>query len=150
MEIYLQTILWWAQGPKKQSPGLKRTQSGPFSSFCQRILEDYTPQLDVVTIYTHYAPETWGFSSGERRCVYLHFKFFGHANGMQMFSAWGSNPNHRSNPSHSSDNTGSLTHCATRELWDLFFFFKWLCLWHMEVPRPGKESELQLRECWIL
>lgn len=32
----------------------------------------------------------------------------GHINGMQKFLGWGSNL------SHSSDNAGTLTHCATR------------------------------------
>ena len=37
-----------------------------------------------------------------------------------------------------------------------FFFFLWPHLWHMEVPRIGIESELelwttpQLQQCWIL
>ena len=46
---------------------------------------------------------------------------FGRAFGMCKFPGQGLNPCHRSDPSHSSDNTGLLTHCATRELLLPFF-----------------------------
>ena len=67
---------------------------------------------------------------------------------------------------HSRGNTGSLTHCVKPGIkptssWTLcwvlnllnhngnfylpfFFFFLWMQLWHMEVPRLGVKSELQL------
>ena len=32
----------------------------------------------------------------------------------------------------------------------LFVFFFWLYLRHMEIPRPGIKSELQLQQCQIL
>ena len=38
------------------------------------------------------------------------FFFFGHTHGMQKFLGQESNPLHSSDPSHSTDNTGSLTH----------------------------------------
>ena len=41
---------------------------------------------------------------------------FGCTCGKQMFPGQGLNPCHSSNLSHSSDNTGSLTCCPTREL----------------------------------
>ena len=55
--------------------------------------------------------------------------------------------------SHCSDNTRSLTHCATRELFHsskgsfylLIFFFLGPHLQHMEVPRLGDELDQQLR-----
>ena len=40
---------------------------------------------------------------------------------MLKFLGQGSNLCHRSNPSHSSDNTRSLTYCTTRELQKVFF-----------------------------
>ena len=45
---------------------------------------------------------------------------FGIALGMWKFPGQGSNPCHRSNPSHCSDNTGSLTCCTTRECLCMF------------------------------
>ena len=52
--------------------------------------------------------------------VTLFFFFFlwggGQAHGTRRFPGQGSNPNHSSDLSHSSDNAGSLTHRATREL----------------------------------
>ena len=48
--------------------------------------------------------------------LYIFKKFFGHPHGMWIFPGKGSNPYHNSNPSHSSDNTGSLTLCTTMEL----------------------------------
>ena len=48
------------------------------------------------------------------------FIFFGHA----KFLGQGSNPSHRSDLSCCSDNTGSLTHCTTRELPQIFIFCK--------------------------
>ena len=47
--------------------------------------------------------------------------FFAHAWGMWKFPGQGSNSCHRSNGSHNSDNTGSLTHCATTELPSIYF-----------------------------
>ena len=53
---------------------------------------------------------------------YLFFVFFGCACGMQKFPGQGSNLHHRTDPScHCSDNTGSLTRWATRELCHLIF-----------------------------
>ena len=62
---------------------------------------------------------------------------------MQKFPGQGLNPRHNSNLNHSLDNAGSLTCCATRKLHTFFFFLRWH-LWHMEVPRLGVKSELQL------
>ena len=68
-----------------------------------------------------------------------------HAHRLQKLSGQGWNP------CHSRDYTGSLTHCATRELQNISilkflfcFFFLGLHMWHMEVPKLGVESELQL------
>ena len=57
-----------------------------------------------------------------------------------------SNSHHSSNLSLCSDNTGSLTACATGEihLFLTFFFLFCLHLQHMEVHRPGTEFEPQL------
>ena len=69
---------------------------------------------------------------------------------MWNFLDQGSKLLHSSNLRHSSNNTGSLTHWATRELQDTLFFFVFfpfflgLHPWHMEVPRLGVESELLL------
>ena len=41
--------------------------------------------------------------------------FFDHTLSMQKFLGQGSNPCHSCNLSQSGDNTGSLTHCVTRE-----------------------------------
>ena len=49
--------------------------------------------------------------------------FFGCTHGMQNFPGQGLNPSHSSDPGHCSDNTGSLTHCATRELLVFCLFF---------------------------
>ena len=45
----------------------------------------------------------------------------GHGQGMWKFLSQGSNPCHSCNPSHSSDNGGSLTHCTTKELLVIYF-----------------------------
>ena len=50
--------------------------------------------------------------------------FFGCANNMQKFPGQGMNLSHSSDLSHHNDNARSLTHCATRELWALFYI-KW-------------------------
>ena len=47
--------------------------------------------------------------------------FFGCAPSMQKFLDQGSNPSHSSDLSQTSNDTGSLTCCTTRELWELFF-----------------------------
>ena len=68
------------------------------------------------------------------------------------FPGKGLNPCHSSDLSHCSDNTGSLTCCTTRELQKgrifllvfIFVFFLGPHLCHMEVPRLGVESKLQL------
>lgn len=52
-------------------------------------------------------------------CYYSHFLnffFFNHASGTWKFPGQSTNLRLGSNLSHSSDNTGPLTHCATREL----------------------------------
>ena len=57
--------------------------------------------------YTHIKPFLFGFF----------FLFnFGHPCGMWKFWGQGFNSHHSSDPSHCSDNTRSLTHCAMREL----------------------------------
>ena len=54
--------------------------------------------------------------------LWLFFYYFGHALGMQKFLGQGLNPHHSSDLSQCSDNTGSLTHWATRKLWEGLFF----------------------------
>ena len=51
----------------------------------------------------------------------LRFFFFGFTLMIGEFPGQGSNPDHSIDPSHSSDNAGSLTYCATRELPLRFF-----------------------------
>ena len=53
---------------------------------------------------------------------------------------------HSSDPSHCSDNSGSLTHCTARELLFNFSFFLLFGphLQHMELPRLEVKLELQL------
>ena len=48
--------------------------------------------------------------------------FFGHIHVMWIFLGQGLNLCHSSDPSHSSDNTGSLTYYTTRKLWNFFFY----------------------------
>ena len=50
--------------------------------------------------------------------------FFGHAHSMQKFPGQGLNARHSSNQSLSSENTGFLTHWATRELLPRPFIFE--------------------------
>ena len=60
------------------------------------------------------------------------FFSFGCTHGMWKFPGQGSNQHHSSNLSHSSDNTGSLTHCVTRELQrKVFFFFFFFFFGHL-------------------
>ena len=56
--------------------------------------------------------------------LYL-FIYFGHTGGRQKFPGQGSNLHHSSNPSHTSNNAGSLTWSATRELHGVFCFLFW-------------------------
>ena len=56
-----------------------------------------------------------------REFLIFHLFFFGCAHGKWKFPGQGSNPWHTSNPSHCSDNTGSLTCCTKRELLDFIF-----------------------------
>ena len=86
-----------------------------------------------------------------RYCLYISeiaavdfFKIFCHTCSMQKFLGQASNPCHSSDLNHSSDNAGSKTHQATRELLKLLLSFCFLGphLWHMEVPRLEVESEL--------
>ena len=67
------------------------------------------------------------------------------------------NPHHSSNPSHCSNNAKFLTHCATRELLQVFWGFFLLLLFLFfgrpkayGVLRPGIRSELQLYQHQIL
>ena len=101
------------------------------------------------------------------------FFFFGHGHSMWKFPGQGSNPYHISDPSHCSDDTRSLTCCATRELLKyilskykcygiqiisqkFFFVFLGPHLQHMEVPSLGVKLEPHLRatpqpqQHWIL
>ena len=78
------------------------------------------------------------------------FFFFSCASGMQKFQGQGLGQSHIGNPSHKSDNAGSLSCRATGELLLLttFYFFIFLVflglhLGHMEVPRLGVELVLQ-------
>ena len=48
--------------------------------------------------------------------IFLFIYLFCHIRGRWKFPGQGLNPRHRSDPSHCSDNPGSLTHCTTREL----------------------------------
>ena len=70
--------------------------------------------------------------------TFLSFFFFGHIHGIQKFLGQGSNPGHSSNLSHSSDNTGSLTQCATREFPNLFFIFYFFLF--MAAPATYRSS----------
>ena len=55
------------------------------------------------------------------------FLFFGYTCSMWKFPGQGQKLRHSSDLSHCSDNAGSLTYCATRELRVLFnFFLFWL------------------------
>ena len=47
------------------------------------------------------------------------FFFFGHTRGIWKFPGQGLNPSHGSSPHCVSDNTRSITHCATRKLFPL-------------------------------
>ena len=49
-------------------------------------------------------------------CMGFFLLFFGHTCSMWKFLGQGSNPCHHSDPNRCSDNAGSLTCCATREL----------------------------------
>ena len=60
--------------------------------------------------------------------IYL-FIYFGCTHGMQKFLGQGSNLLHSSNLSHSSDNAGSLTYWAIRELLNQVIF----CCWVLEI-----------------
>ena len=104
----------------------------------------------------------------------LIFKFFSCTCGMWTFQGSVSNPSQSSNQSHSSDNSRSLTHWATREFpclaflcisditqfffggGCLFLFFIFGCPTAYRVPRPGVRSKLQsqpnpqLQHCQIL
>ena len=51
---------------------------------------------------------------------FFYFLLFGHIHGMWKFQGQGSNTHQSRDPSHSSDNTRSLTHSATRELLGCF------------------------------
>ena len=55
------------------------------------------------------------------------FLFFVCSCGTLKFPAQGLNPCHSSDPSCCSDNSGSLTHCATRELLMVLFLRCWKC-----------------------
>ena len=50
------------------------------------------------------------------------FPLFGHTHDIWKFPGQGKNPHHSSNPSHSTDNAGSLTPRATRELQSILVF----------------------------
>ena len=50
------------------------------------------------------------------------FFFLNYTHGMWSFQGQGWNPSHCSNPSHGSDNAGSLAHYATRKLTPLLVF----------------------------
>ena len=74
--------------------------------------------------------------------IYLFFTiffFFGHAHSMWKFLGQGLNQCHSSNLSHSSKNTGSLTHCTTREFHLSLYFDSFImclridCCWVFSV-----------------
>ena len=96
------------------------------------------------------------------KAKYSFFFFFGSIHRMWKF------PDQGSNPSHSRGNTGSLASWATRELpkakqmispmeWLHSFLFYFMLFYiilflgpnqqHLEVPRLGVESELQMPAC---
>ena len=100
--------------------------------------------LSLVVFYTfQYTGHTQSFVRFIHK--YLKVFSFGHTYSMWNFLGQGSNLCHSSDPRHCSDSTGSLTHCATRELIFIFLFvFLGSHLWHMEITSLGVESELQL------
>lgn len=49
---------------------------------------------------------------------------------LALLMGQGSNTHHSSSPSHFSDDAGSLNHCATRELLDIFIFASEVLLFH--------------------
>ena len=53
--------------------------------------------------------------------------FGGHTCGMWKIPGQGSNPGHSSDLSHCTDNAGSLTHCATKELL-MWYILKKFCV----------------------
>lgn len=64
------------------------------------------------------------------------FFFFGHAHSMWTFLGQGLNQHHSSDPSRCSNNTRSLTHCATRNS-SICFFKKWLLLGPGDISGDG-------------
>ena len=86
------------------------------------------------------------------------FFIFGHACHIWKFPSQGLNSIHSHDPSHSSDNTGSLTYCATRELQEKVFFFfflkKKLIYWgklfcESNFVNFTKTSKLQKHKCYL-
>ena len=72
---------------------------------------EQTPGLSVFRVSQLLARITWMWGFLE-----VCFGFSGQAWGTWKFLGRGSNPSHSSNLSHCSDNTGSLTRCATMDL----------------------------------
>ena len=77
----------------------------------------------------------------------LFYLFFGHSHSIWKFLGQGSNPCHSSNPSHCSDTTRFLTHCATKELQDFIILIQCcLCtlygilIWSVSKADPEAES----------
>ena len=74
----------------------------------------------------------------------------GHTHGIHKFLGQGLNLCHSSNPSHSSDNAGSLTSRPTRNSQNFHFLFVCLFVWprpqHAGVSQPGIETESQQRQ----
>ena len=88
----------WARQKKKKKKDLNY-----FYHYCNF----YTPQKIVFSKPIQFFPR--------RSFVFCLFVcLFGHAHDMWRLSGQESNPGHICNLSHSSDNTGSLTHWATR------------------------------------
>ena len=71
-----------------------------------------------VCIYTHIYIYTHMYIHTH---IYI-YSYICHAQSMRKFLGQGLNPCHSSNPSHSSDNARSLTHCTTRELCYVHFY----------------------------
>jgi len=71
------------------------------------------------------------------------FYFFGHAQGIRKVPGQGSNPQHSSDLSHCTDNTGSLTRCATREILSVNFRVG------LSISTKKKKKKKKII-CWIL
>ena len=70
----------------------------------------------LLCLYWRYIPESMTCKPYFFSFLFFFFFFCSHICGMWKSQGQASNPHHNSDPSHCSDNTGSLTCCPTREL----------------------------------